>query len=63
MTPMTTIWGDAGLLAVRGFGIVFLILVILAAVTWLIGLAFQRVKKAQEKAKSAAEAEAPKTKS
>ena len=63
MTPTATIWGDAILLAGRGFGIVFLILVILAVVTWLLGLVFQRVKKAQEKAKSAAEAEAPKTKS
>jgi sodium pump decarboxylase gamma subunit len=63
MTPMTTIWGDALSLAGRGFGIVFLILIILAVVTWLIGLAFQRARKAQEKAKSAAEAEAAKTKS
>ncbi|MFO7772602.1 MAG: OadG family protein [Dehalococcoidia bacterium] len=63
MEPMTTIWSEAGLVAGRGFGIVFLVLVILAVVTWLIGLIFRRVKKAQEKAKAAAEAQATETKS
>ena len=62
MVPMTTNWGEASLLAGRGFGTVFLILVILAVVTWLIGFVFQRIKRGQEKAKSAAEAEAAKTK-
>ena len=63
MAPMTTIWGEAGLVAGIGFGTVVLVLVILAVVTWLIGLIFQRIKRGQEKAKAAAETEAPKTKS
>lgn len=61
MVPMTINWGEAGLLAGRGFGTVFLILIILAVVTWLVGLVFQGVNKRQEKAKSAAKAEAAKT--
>jgi len=60
---MTTIWGEAGLVAGIGFGTVVLVLVILAVITWLIGLIFQRIKRGQEKAKAAAETEAPKTKS
>ena len=63
MAPMTTIWGEAGLVAGIGFGTVVLVLVILAVITWLIGLIFQRIKRGQEKAKAAAETEAPKTKS
>ncbi|MFW6102537.1 MAG: OadG family protein [Chloroflexota bacterium] len=62
MAPMTTDWGEAGLTAGIGFGTVFLVLVILAVVTWLIGLIFQRVKRGQEKAKTAAETEAAETK-
>jgi len=62
MSPMTTDWGEAGLTAGIGFGTVFLVLVILAVVTWLIGLIFQRVKRGQEKAKTAAETEAAETK-
>lgn len=56
-------WGAAGLLAGRGFVTVFIVLVILAVVTWLIGFVFQRIKRRQEKAKAAAEAEATKTQS
>ena len=63
MAPMTTIWGEAGLVAGIGFGTVVLVLVILAVITWLIGLIFQRIKRGQEKTKAAAETEAPKTKS
>jgi len=63
MAPMTTIWGEAGLVAGIGFGTVVLVLIILAVVTWLIGLIFQRIKRGQEKAKAAAETEAPRTKS
>lgn len=62
MAPMTTDWGEAGLTAGIGFGTVFLVLIILAVVTWLIGLIFQRVKRGQEKAKTAAETEAAETK-
>jgi len=60
VVPMTINWGEAGLLAGRGFGAVFLILIIIAVVTWLVGFVFQRIKKKQEKAKSAAEAETAK---
>lgn len=60
MVPMTINWGEAGLLAGRGFGAVFLILIIIAVVTWLVGFVFQRIKKKKEKAKSAAEAETAK---
>ena len=63
MASMTTIWGEAGLVAGIGFGTVFLVLVILAVITWLIGLIFQRIKRGQEKAKAATETEAPKTQS
>jgi Na+-transporting methylmalonyl-CoA/oxaloacetate decarboxylase gamma subunit len=63
MASMTTIWGEAGLVAGIGFGTVFLVLVILAVITWLVGLIFQRIKRGQEKAKAAAETEAPKTQS
>ena len=62
MAPMTIDWGEAGLLAGRGFGAVFLILIILAVVTWLVGFVFQRIKRGQEEAKSAAGAETAKTK-
>jgi Na+-transporting methylmalonyl-CoA/oxaloacetate decarboxylase gamma subunit len=63
MASGTTIWGEAGLVAGIGFGTVFLVLIILAVITWLIGLIFQRIKRGQEKAKAAAETEAPKTQS
>jgi Na+-transporting methylmalonyl-CoA/oxaloacetate decarboxylase gamma subunit len=55
-------WGDALLIAGKSFGSVFLILIILAVVTWLIGLVFQRTKRSKEKAKSASEVEETKTK-
>lgn len=61
MASMTGIWGEAGLVAGIGFGTVFLVLIILAVITWLIGLIFQRIKRGQEKAEAAAETEAPKT--
>jgi Na+-transporting methylmalonyl-CoA/oxaloacetate decarboxylase gamma subunit len=60
VVPMAINWGEAGLLAGRGFGAVFLMLIIIAVVTWLVGFIFQRIKKRQEKAKSAAEAETTK---
>jgi Na+-transporting methylmalonyl-CoA/oxaloacetate decarboxylase gamma subunit len=61
MVPMAINWDEA-LFAGKGFGAVFLILIILAVVTWLIGLIFQRVKRTQEKAKSATEVEETKAK-
>jgi len=57
MIMMATIWGRSALLAGKGFGVVFLVLVVLAVLTWLMGLVFQKVKKGQEKAKSTAKAE------
>jgi Na+-transporting methylmalonyl-CoA/oxaloacetate decarboxylase gamma subunit len=48
---MTINWGEAGLLAGRGFGTVFLVLIIIAMMTWLKGFVFQRIKRGQEKAK------------
>ncbi len=62
MELMSVNWGEALLIAGKSFGSVFLILVILAVVTWLIGLAFQRSKRNKEKAESAAGLEEPKTK-
>ena len=62
MVLTTTSWAESALLAGKSFGVVFLVLIILAVVTWLVGLVFQRVKKGQEKVKSAREAEAAKTK-
>ena len=62
MVPMTTNWAESALLAGKAFGVVFLVLIILAVITWLVGLVFQRVKKGQEKAKSIAEAQETKTK-
>ncbi|MGQ9546062.1 MAG: OadG family protein [Dehalococcoidia bacterium] len=59
---MATNWAQSALLAGKGFGVVFLVLIILAVVTWLIGLVFQRVKKAREKAESATEVEESKAK-
>ncbi|MCD6600268.1 MAG: OadG family protein [Dehalococcoidia bacterium] len=52
MMSMTANWGEASLLAVKGFGTVFLVLVILAALTWLLGFIFQRVKGKRERANS-----------
>jgi Na+-transporting methylmalonyl-CoA/oxaloacetate decarboxylase gamma subunit len=62
MVPMSVNWGEAILLAGKSFGVVFLVLIILAVVTWLIGLVFQRIKRGQEKAKSATEVEETKAK-
>jgi Na+-transporting methylmalonyl-CoA/oxaloacetate decarboxylase gamma subunit len=62
MVPMSVNWGEAILLAGKSFGVVFLVLVILAVVTWLIGFVFQRIKRGQEKAKSATEVEETKAK-
>jgi Na+-transporting methylmalonyl-CoA/oxaloacetate decarboxylase gamma subunit len=50
-------WGEALLIAGKGFGTVFLILVILAVVTWLIGLAFRRAGRGQAKAEAQSKAE------
>jgi Na+-transporting methylmalonyl-CoA/oxaloacetate decarboxylase gamma subunit len=57
MAPMATNWIEAVSLAGRSFGTVFLVLIILAVVTWLVGLVFQRTKRSQEKARPAAEEE------
>jgi Na+-transporting methylmalonyl-CoA/oxaloacetate decarboxylase gamma subunit len=62
MVPMSVNWGEAILLAGKSFGVVFLVLIILAVVTWLIGFVFQRIKRGQEKAKSATEVEETKAK-
>jgi Na+-transporting methylmalonyl-CoA/oxaloacetate decarboxylase gamma subunit len=62
MELMSVNWGEAILLAGKSFGSVFLILVILAVVTWLIGFVFQRIKRNKEKAKPATEVEETKTK-
>jgi Na+-transporting methylmalonyl-CoA/oxaloacetate decarboxylase gamma subunit len=55
MELMSANWGEAFLIAGKGFGTVFLILIILATVTWLVGLVFQRIKTNKEKAESATE--------
>ncbi len=55
MIPMTINWGEAGALAGKGFGTVFLILIILAVATWLIGFVFQRIKKGKEEAETVTE--------
>ncbi len=57
MVPMIIDWGQAGALAGKGFGTVFIVLVILAVVTWLMGFIFQRIKKKKEAAKSATKVE------
>jgi Na+-transporting methylmalonyl-CoA/oxaloacetate decarboxylase gamma subunit len=62
MEPMSVNWGEAILIAGKSFGSVFLILIILAVVTWLIGFVFQRIKRERGKAKSATEVEETKTK-
>jgi Na+-transporting methylmalonyl-CoA/oxaloacetate decarboxylase gamma subunit len=61
MEQMAVNWGEALLIAGKSFGSVFLVLIILAVVTWLIGLAFQRSKRNREEAKPAAELEETKT--
>ena len=53
MVPMTVNWGEAGALAGKGFGTVFIVLVILAVITWLMGFIFQRIKKRREEVESA----------
>jgi Na+-transporting methylmalonyl-CoA/oxaloacetate decarboxylase gamma subunit len=62
MELMSANWGDALAIAGKSFGSVFLILVILAVATWLMGLVFQRIKKNKEKAKSTPEVEGTKPK-
>ena len=42
-------WGLAGKIAGGGFGLVFLILAILALVVWLIGLGVRRFSKSSSK--------------
>jgi len=62
MVLMAINWGEAGALAGKSFGTVFLVLIILAVVTWLIGFGFQRIKKRGEEAKTTAEVEETKLK-
>jgi Na+-transporting methylmalonyl-CoA/oxaloacetate decarboxylase gamma subunit len=62
MEQMAANWSEALLIAGKSFGSVFLVLIILAVVTWLIGLAFQRSKRNREEAKSTVELEETKTK-
>ena len=62
MEPMSANWGEALQIAGKGFGTVFLILIILAVVTWLLGLIFQRIKANRQKAEPPAEAEQTKPK-
>jgi Na+-transporting methylmalonyl-CoA/oxaloacetate decarboxylase gamma subunit len=62
MEPMSVNWGEAIVIAGKSFGTVFLVLIILAVVTWLIGFAFRRTKRVRGKDKSAAEVEETKTK-
>jgi Na+-transporting methylmalonyl-CoA/oxaloacetate decarboxylase gamma subunit len=62
MEPMSANWGEAILIAGKSFGTVFLVLIILAVVTWLIGFAFRRTKRVRAKGESAAEVEETKTK-
>jgi Na+-transporting methylmalonyl-CoA/oxaloacetate decarboxylase gamma subunit len=62
MVPMAVNWGEVTLFAGKGFGVVFLVLIILAVITWLVGLVFQRIKRGQEKAKSATKVEETKAK-
>jgi len=57
MMSMTVNWGEASLLAVKGFGTVFLVLIILAALTWLLGFIFQRVKGKRGRANPSTEVE------
>jgi len=57
MMSMTVNWGEASLLAAKGFGTVFLVLIILAALTWLLGFIFQRVKGKRERANPSTEVE------
>jgi Na+-transporting methylmalonyl-CoA/oxaloacetate decarboxylase gamma subunit len=57
-----TSWLDAALLAGKSFGTVFAVLIILAVITWAVGLVFQRVKRGREKTKSATEGEETKAK-
>jgi Na+-transporting methylmalonyl-CoA/oxaloacetate decarboxylase gamma subunit len=52
MTPMAIDWGAAASIAGRSFATVFVVLIILAVAVWLIGLAFQRLKRRGEEAKA-----------
>jgi Na+-transporting methylmalonyl-CoA/oxaloacetate decarboxylase gamma subunit len=45
---VSTDWGEALKIAGEGFGITVLILIILALVTWLVGLASQRAAKGEK---------------
>jgi Na+-transporting methylmalonyl-CoA/oxaloacetate decarboxylase gamma subunit len=54
---MSTNWGEALVIAGKSFGTVFLVLVILAVVTWLIGLAFRRGRRVSTKGKPEAGAQ------
>jgi Na+-transporting methylmalonyl-CoA/oxaloacetate decarboxylase gamma subunit len=59
---MSANWGQALLIAGKSFGTVFLILVVLALITWLIGLAFRRTRRVPGKPESEAKAEETRTK-
>ena len=59
MMSTTVNWGGASLLAVKGFGTVFLVLIILAALTWLLGFIFQRVKGEKGRANPLTKVEKP----
>lgn len=45
MIPLTIDWGMAATVAGKSFATVFLVLVVLAVVTWLIGFVLQKAKK------------------
>ena len=62
MVPMAINWGEAAEIAGKSFGTVFLMLIILAIVTWLVGFIFQRIKKRGEEAKATAKVEETKPK-
>lgn len=51
MIPLTIDWGMAASVAGKSFATVFLVLVVLAVVTWLIGFVLQKAKKRGAEAK------------
>jgi hypothetical protein len=53
-------WGDAGLVAGVGFGVVFLVLIILAVAIWITGIVVKKME-IREKNKEIKEAEEKKT--
>jgi Na+-transporting methylmalonyl-CoA/oxaloacetate decarboxylase gamma subunit len=59
---MSANWSQAFLIAGKSFGTVFLILIILAVITWLIGLAFRRTRRVPRKPESEAKADETRTK-